>query len=131
VPEARVLPNPATSSALSRILPVGVPIDFFTPQFYNDELDLHEKAMYVNTGVAFPLPQFCTSQYHGDWCRMNAKDFMLKYGNDVLAQYKIPTAEELAGLASNNADDEGEESDDKEETDLEDTEDEDGDGMES
>ncbi|KAJ6613931.1 hypothetical protein B0H10DRAFT_2221779 [Mycena sp. CBHHK59/15] len=93
--ESRTLASPPTSSALSRVLPVGVPIDFWTLQFYNEELDLHEKAMYVNTGVAFPLPQFCTTEHHKDWYRMNAKDFMVKYSNDVLAQYNIPTADEL------------------------------------
>ncbi|KAJ7799348.1 hypothetical protein B0H14DRAFT_3491646 [Mycena olivaceomarginata] len=110
--------------ALSRVLPIGVPIDFFDPKFYNEELDLHEKAMYVDTGVAFPLPQFCVSKDHNDWARMNAKDFMVKYGNDVLAQYNIPTAEELAGLRSEGADGVGDESNDEEETDLDDTEDE-------
>ncbi|KAJ6609098.1 hypothetical protein B0H10DRAFT_1954844 [Mycena sp. CBHHK59/15] len=65
-PESRTLASPPTSSALSRVLPVGVPIDFWTPQFYNEKLDLHEKAIYVNTGVAFPLPQFCTTEHHKD-----------------------------------------------------------------
>ncbi|KAJ7897000.1 hypothetical protein B0H13DRAFT_2337991 [Mycena leptocephala] len=64
-PETRTLANPPTSSALSRILPVGVPIDFWTPKFYNSELDLHEKAMYINTGVLLngskPLSQVYTS----------------------------------------------------------------------
>jgi hypothetical protein len=125
-PETRTLANPPTSSALSRILPVGVPIDFWTPKFYNDELDLHEKAMYINTGVAFPLPDFCTSnEHHDDWAQMKAKDFMEKYGNDVLAQYNIPTAEELAGHPSESADNGEDDSDDEEETDLEDTEEDD------
>ncbi|KAJ6561362.1 hypothetical protein B0H10DRAFT_2445651 [Mycena sp. CBHHK59/15] len=121
-PESRTLASPPTSSALSRVLPIGIPIDFWTPQFYN-ELDLHEKAMYVNTGVAFPLPQFCTTEHHKDWYRMNTKDFMVKYGNDVLARYNIPTADELAGLPSESADEGGQNSGEEEETDLEDTED--------
>ncbi|KAF7357358.1 hypothetical protein MSAN_01331700 [Mycena sanguinolenta] len=78
--------------------PIGVPIDFFAPQFYNEQLNIHEKAMYINTGVAFPLPKFCTRQHHSDWARMPAKEFMKKYGNDVLKQYNIPTPEELAEL---------------------------------
>lgn len=124
-PEARIVANPPASSALSRVLPVGVPIDFWDPKFYNEELDLHEKAMYVNTGVAFPLPKFCTSEHHDDWSRMPAKEFMAKYGNDVLKQYKIPTEEELAGLGldSDSPEGSGDGSGD-ESTDLEDTNDE-------
>jgi hypothetical protein len=53
---------------------------------------------------------------------MKAKDFMEKYGNNVLAQYNIPTAEELAWLPSKSADNGEDDSDDEEETDLEDTE---------
>ncbi|KAJ6617697.1 hypothetical protein B0H10DRAFT_1948193 [Mycena sp. CBHHK59/15] len=122
-PESRTLASPPTSSALSRVLPVGVPIDFWTPQFYNEELDLHEKAMYVNTGVAFPLPQFCTTEHHKDWYRMNAKDFMVKYGNDVLVQYNILMEDKLAGLPSESADKGRRNLGEEEETDLEDTED--------
>ncbi|KAJ7094901.1 hypothetical protein C8R43DRAFT_1236452 [Mycena crocata] len=129
-PERRSLANPATFSTLSRILPVGVPIDFWAPKFYNEQFDLHEKAMYVNTGVAFPLPQFCTTEHHDSWARLGAKDFMAKYGNDVLAQYQIPTKEELAGLRSEGTTD-GSDSDDEEETDLEDTDGDDEDDMEA
>jgi hypothetical protein len=59
---------------------------------------------------------------------MPAKEFMVKYGNDVLALYNIPTEEELAGLAS-PADDDGSNTDD-EMTDLDDTEEEDKQPME-
>ncbi|KAJ7795186.1 hypothetical protein B0H14DRAFT_113724 [Mycena olivaceomarginata] len=66
VPETRTVTVPPTgSSNLSRILPVGVPIDFFDPHFYNNELDIQEKAMYMKTGVAFPLAQFCSESLAG------------------------------------------------------------------
>ncbi|KAJ7648871.1 hypothetical protein B0H17DRAFT_858701, partial [Mycena rosella] len=121
VPETRTVTVPPTdASALSRILPVGVPINFWDPEFYNSELDLQEKAMYINTGVAFPLPKFCTTEHAADWVKMPANEFMVKYGNNVLALYKIPTVEELAGLASGAPEDDGADAD-KESTDLEDS----------
>ncbi|KAJ7894985.1 hypothetical protein B0H14DRAFT_3640847, partial [Mycena olivaceomarginata] len=89
---------PTGSSNLSRILPVGVPIDFFDPHFYNNELDIQEKAMYMKTGVAFPLAQFCNDANVDKWGKLSATEFMKQYGNDVLAQYKLPTPEELAAL---------------------------------
>ncbi|KAJ7810603.1 hypothetical protein B0H14DRAFT_3880493 [Mycena olivaceomarginata] len=97
MPETRTVTVPPTaSSALSRILPVGVPIDFWAPKFYNEELDIQEKAIYVDTGVAFPLAKFCNNENFDKWAKMPAKEFMDKYGKDVLAQYKLPTPEELA-----------------------------------
>ncbi|KAJ7828803.1 hypothetical protein B0H13DRAFT_2372934 [Mycena leptocephala] len=113
VPEMRTVTDPPTpSSALSRVLPVGVPIDFWDPKFYNEELDVQEKVMYINTGVAFPLGN---EGVHG------------KYGNEVLAQYNLPTPEEIAALGLDKDSDEGFDADD-ESTDLEDT-DEEGEAM--
>ncbi|KAJ7163691.1 hypothetical protein C8R46DRAFT_1036566 [Mycena filopes] len=125
MPEKRVVTVPPTpSSALSRILPVGVPIDFWDPKFYNEELDLQEKAMYVDTGVAFPLPQFCNDKDARTWAKMPAKEFMVKYGNDVLAQYQVPTPEQIAALGLDDDGSKGDDADD-ESTDLEDTDKED------
>ncbi|KAJ6589314.1 hypothetical protein B0H19DRAFT_1058339 [Mycena capillaripes] len=111
---------PTPSSTLSRILPVGVPIDFWDPQFYNNDLDIREKAMYVGTGVAFPLAQLCTNEHVDKWAKLPAKEFMAKFGKDVLAQYKLPTPEEIAALGLDNDSDEDNEGDD-ESTELEDT----------
>ncbi|KAJ7339800.1 hypothetical protein DFH08DRAFT_812184 [Mycena albidolilacea] len=50
VPETRTVTDPPTgSSNLSRILPVSVPIDFFDPHFYKNELDIQEKAIVRET----------------------------------------------------------------------------------
>ncbi|KAJ6603029.1 hypothetical protein B0H10DRAFT_2229956 [Mycena sp. CBHHK59/15] len=53
---------------------------------------------------------------------MPAKEFMKKYGNEVLAQYNLPTPEEIVALGMDKDHDEGSEADD-ESTDLEDTDD--------
>lgn len=50
---------------------------------------------------------------------MGKKDFMERYGYDVLEQYDIPSAEEIDALPDSDADDE-----DSEEINLEDTDDE-------
>ncbi|KAJ7029892.1 hypothetical protein C8F04DRAFT_962372 [Mycena alexandri] len=121
-PKRTVTNPPTAASTLSRVLPVGVPIDFWTPKFYNEELDTREKAMYVDTGVAFPLEKFCNDQDVTKWAKMPAKQFMEKYGNDVLAQYNLPTPEEIAALGLDKDYDADDDSDD-ESTDLEDTED--------
>jgi hypothetical protein len=109
---------------LSKILPLNIPIDFWDPKFYNEELDVHEKALYIGTGVAFPLAQFCNSNDHADWAKMPAKEFMKKYGDDVLKQYNIPTEEELAALRSIDVND-GSDSSEHERTDLGDTDEDD------
>ncbi|KAJ7608163.1 hypothetical protein FB45DRAFT_1129986 [Roridomyces roridus] len=97
-PEDRKLhPDTSKTSRLSRILPEGIPIDYFDPEFFN-KLDPRERAKYAKTGVAFPLPQYCTNEHHSDWAKMGKKDFMVKYGNDVLKLYNLPTAEELAAF---------------------------------
>ncbi|KAJ7894331.1 hypothetical protein B0H14DRAFT_3854419 [Mycena olivaceomarginata] len=83
------------ASDIGSVLPPDVPIDFFTPEFYNS----------------------LTS--HAHWLTMGKAEFMKAYGNEVLAQYHVPSAEEIAELHS-DADDEEEE----EEIDLVDTDDE-------
>jgi hypothetical protein len=116
---------PTPSSTLSRILPVDVPIDFWDPQFYNNEFDVREKAMYVGTGVAPPLPQFCTDSHVNEWAKLPAKEFMAKFGKDVLAQYNLPTPEEIAALGLDRDSEQGIEGDD-ESTDLEDADEDEG-----
>ncbi|KAJ7634465.1 hypothetical protein FB45DRAFT_1141427, partial [Roridomyces roridus] len=119
-PEDRKLhPDTSKTSRLSRILPEGIPIDYFDPEFFN-KLDPRERAKYAKTGVAFPLPQYCTNEHHSDWAKMGKKDFMVKYGNDVLKLYNLPTAEELAAFEAEDKQAE----EDGEPTDLDDTSDE-------
>lgn len=118
-PKARIRSKPLLpASDIGVILPADVPIDFFTPAFYN-ALTLKERARYVNTGVAFPLEDFAFDEVHDDWKTMGKKEFMEMYGDDVLAQYDIPSAEEIDTIPDSDVDD-----DEEVEIDLEDTEDE-------
>ncbi|KAJ7818403.1 hypothetical protein B0H14DRAFT_2601283 [Mycena olivaceomarginata] len=119
-PKARIRENPLLpASEIGLILPPNVPVDFFTPEFFN-ALTLKERARYVNTGVAFPLEDFAFDEAHNDWKTMGKKDFMEKYGNDVLKQYDIPSTEEIDALPDLDANDE----EGEEELNLEDTDDE-------
>jgi hypothetical protein len=105
------------ASDIGSVLPPDVPIDFFTLEFYNS-LTVKERARYTETGVAFPLPQYAFNKSHAHWLTMGKAEFIKAYGNEVLAQYHVPSAEEIAELHS-DADDEEEE-----EIDLVDTDDE-------
>jgi hypothetical protein len=108
------------SSEIGRVLPRDVPIDFFTPEFYNNSLTVREKARYVSTGVAFPLEAYAFNPAHSSWKTMGKSEFMKAYGKEVLDQYKVPSAEEIAALSDSDADDEEEE---EEEINLADTDD--------
>jgi hypothetical protein len=86
-------------------LPKSVPIDWFDPTYWNTTLTVRERADYLKKGVriALPLPEYCnTWEACAKWKNLPEKEFMLTYGNAVLEQYDIPTAEELAQLDSYN-----------------------------
>ncbi|KAJ7204929.1 hypothetical protein GGX14DRAFT_645365 [Mycena pura] len=112
-------------SYFGKILPPDVPVGFFTPEYYN-QLTLKERARYVNTGVAFPLPALVFNPAHAGWKYLGKKEFMENYGYDVLEQYDIPSAEEIDVLPPSDAEDDEE----VEEINLEDTDDEDEPEME-
>ncbi|KAJ6533949.1 hypothetical protein B0H10DRAFT_2246995 [Mycena sp. CBHHK59/15] len=118
-PKPRTRSDPLLpASAMGVILPPDVPIDFFTPEFYN-ALTAKERTRYINTGVAFPLADFAFDEVHDGWKTMGKKEFMEMYRNNVLAQYNIPDAEEIDAMPDSDADDEEEV-----EINLEDTDDE-------
>ncbi|KAJ7833813.1 hypothetical protein B0H13DRAFT_2370263 [Mycena leptocephala] len=117
-PDTRHRNNPLLPpSEIGLVLPPDVPIDFFTPEFYNS-LTVKERARYADTGVAFPLEQYVFNDAHAHWMKMGKADFMKAYGNEVLAKYNIPSPEEIAEQSDSDADDEEEE-----EIDLADTDD--------
>ncbi|KAJ7744759.1 hypothetical protein DFH07DRAFT_698316, partial [Mycena maculata] len=95
-------------SEIGLVLPLNVPIDFFTPEFYNS-LTMKERARYIDTGIAFPLEQYAFNDAHAHWMKMGKAEFMKAYGNEVLAQYNIPTPEEITEQSDSDADDEEEE----------------------
>lgn len=116
---------PLAASQFGTILPPDVPVDYFTPEFFN-ALTVKERARYVNTGVAFPLEEFAFDEAHEDWKKMGKREFMEMYGNDVLEYYNLPTQEEIDALPKSDAEDD----EDEVEIDLEDTEDEEDEEME-
>ncbi|KAJ7855451.1 hypothetical protein B0H14DRAFT_3448980 [Mycena olivaceomarginata] len=75
-------------SDLSRARPTNVPIDYFSPQFFND-LSVRDRAIYMNNG----------------WKGLGKVDFMAQYGKAKLALYELPTEAELAALDDDSMDD--------------------------
>ncbi|KAJ7746178.1 hypothetical protein DFH07DRAFT_963050 [Mycena maculata] len=112
-------------SLFGTILPPNVPVNYFTPEFFN-ALTVKERAQYAKTCVAFPLEEFAFDEAHEDWKKMGKKEFMEMYGNDVLEYHDIPSQEEIDELPKSDVEDDEEEV----EIDLEDTEDEAEDEME-
>ncbi|KAF7307992.1 hypothetical protein MKEN_01160800 [Mycena kentingensis (nom. inval.)] len=101
-PDPRKVDTPRPPSKLSGIHPNVdnkiplPPIDFFTPAYFN-ALDVDERVFFSgDTSVAFPDSRFCTLLETPKWIQLNSKDFMKKYGEEILARYSIPTAEEIA-----------------------------------
>jgi hypothetical protein len=83
---------------MSRALPTNVPIDYFSPKFFND-LSVRERASYMDNGVAFPIAQHCqTWEDIMKWKGLETEDFMAQYGEAKLALYRLPTTAELARL---------------------------------
>ncbi|KAE9397510.1 hypothetical protein BT96DRAFT_71109 [Gymnopus androsaceus JB14] len=99
------------------------------PWYYNNVLTLRERAVYMNNGVALPMPQHCQSEADiRRWKKLNTKKFMEEYGNEVLDQYDIPTEEELERLDRNEDTDNEADEDDEDDEDFTDSEDEAADG---
>ncbi|KAJ7205122.1 hypothetical protein B0H12DRAFT_1035122, partial [Mycena haematopus] len=103
--------NPCTHGGTRSIhnlypLPKGVPVDFFTPEFFN-KLSVRERAQYVAVGVRLPPAEFCqTWEEIEKWKALSQSEFMTKYGDTKLAGYNIPSYAELDRLAKEDAMDE-------------------------
>ncbi|KAJ3979403.1 hypothetical protein F5890DRAFT_1421395, partial [Lentinula detonsa] len=87
----------------------NVPIDFFDPDYFNNFFSVKERAHYAENGVALPSEEHCESTSIDIWKNMSEAKFMETYGNEVLAQYKVPTKEEIEQL-DEYEDEDGEES---------------------
>ncbi|KAJ7855445.1 hypothetical protein B0H14DRAFT_2353195, partial [Mycena olivaceomarginata] len=92
-------------SDLSRARPTNVPIDYFSPQFFND-LSVRDRAIYMNNGVALPTAEHCQTWTDiAKWKGLGKVDFMAQYGKAKLALYELPTEAELAALDDDSMDD--------------------------
>lgn len=84
--------------------PKGVPIDYFEPSFFN-QMSVRERAIYMNNGVALPVPNICADLTRTlEWKNLPYDEFMKKFGEDTLKLYNLPTDAELKQL--NEYDDE-------------------------
>ena len=81
-------------------MPESVPIDWFEPEAWNN-FTVRERVEYTAGGiiVGLPLEKYCdTLAKCAEWKNLPEKEFMEKYGNDVLAQYHMPTEAEITQL---------------------------------
>ncbi|KAF7349138.1 hypothetical protein MVEN_01436000 [Mycena venus] len=93
---------PRGPSLVSHKLPKDVPIDFFTPEFFN-ALTIKEQAMYMDNGIALLLPE--SFEPVKDWKTLDEKEFMEKFGNKVLELYQLLTEEEIENAMDEDSDD--------------------------
>ena len=92
-------PEPPIDSTLTA-MPESVPIDWFEPDAWNS-FTVRERVEYTAGGISvgLPLEKHCdTLAKCAKWKNLPEKEFMEKYGNDVLAQYHMPTDAEIAQL---------------------------------
>jgi hypothetical protein len=83
---------------MSYTTPLKVPIDYFSPQFFNS-LSVLERASYMHNGVALPTADLCESwEAISEWKGLGKAEFMAKYGNAKLALYNLPTPAEIASF---------------------------------
>ena len=80
--------------------PKFIPIDWFDPGYWNAVLTVHECLDYVEHGyIGLHLVEHCqTWERCSLWKNLPEEEFMERYGNSVLEQYKMPTKEEIEQL---------------------------------
>ncbi|KAI5823055.1 hypothetical protein K523DRAFT_255848 [Schizophyllum commune Tattone D] len=93
--------EPYKTSQVTRT-PTKVPIDYFSPQYWNETLTLRDRVEYLGSRkgrarVGLPKPEFCKTWADiSKWIHLSEDEFMAKYGDDVLAEYAIPTDAQIA-----------------------------------
>ncbi|KAF8158933.1 hypothetical protein K438DRAFT_1776840 [Mycena galopus ATCC 62051] len=92
-------------SDLSHALPTRVPIDYFSPDFFN-ALSVRDRASYMHNGIALPTKEHCrTWKDILAWKGLSTADFMTRYGTAKRTLYNLPTDEEIALLSDDEDED--------------------------
>lgn len=104
-PEPRTEYPPTTNrqSLLLPRVPEMCPLDWFDPDWFNKR-PIRFRGDYIDAEIALPLPHVYSGSIQ-DWKTMSKSAFMKKYGNQVRAQYQLPTEAELNEL-DNDSDEE-------------------------
>nr|GAT61099.1 predicted protein [Mycena chlorophos] len=73
------------------------PLDFFSPAYFNETLDAEEKSRYANHGVALAAMQdeLWQPESRVAWMTMGKEEFSQTYEEEALAQYELPTEEQI------------------------------------
>ncbi|KAJ7629153.1 hypothetical protein DFH06DRAFT_1338433 [Mycena polygramma] len=100
----RVIVPDAEPTKISERLPDDVPLDWFNPAVFN-EYPARLRAKYRNKGIALPAARhWVNGQVPDRFKTMDDAYFMERYGNEVLALYRLPTDEEIAQMRENGED---------------------------
>lgn len=117
--DPRIYPTQDVPSDLTAIPRMG-PVDYFDPDFWNNDLTLAEWIEYTEKGVYVALPdeKFCGSWDRISlWKNLGTKHFMARFGTEVLRQYNMPTEAQHENYKNNKLseedDDEDEDEDDE------------------
>ncbi|KAJ6499741.1 hypothetical protein C8R47DRAFT_971658 [Mycena vitilis] len=100
----RVIVPDAEPTKISERLPDDVPLDWFNPAVFN-EYPARLRAKYRNKGVVLPAARhWVNGQVPDRFKTMDDTYFMERYGDEVLALYRLPTDEEIAQMRENGED---------------------------
>jgi hypothetical protein len=94
--------SPNAPPSTLRTLPDDVPLDWFDPDFYASLSNRSRcRVTPEEPSIALPpapVPLF-TNTKSEQWWKLPRKDFMEKYGNEVLAQYELPDDRDVGDAA--------------------------------
>ncbi|KLO19577.1 hypothetical protein SCHPADRAFT_885193 [Schizopora paradoxa] len=92
--------GPAPKSKRTK-LPVGVPLDYYDPVFFNG-LTIRERNDIANAAkfkIGLPKAELCVRSKWGKWKGLDYETFMNLHGNEQLELYDIPTRADMRRLA--------------------------------
>ncbi|KLO05422.1 hypothetical protein SCHPADRAFT_797738, partial [Schizopora paradoxa] len=89
------IPSPFTT------LPVKTPLDWFDPDFWNNEMTLLQKYRVQMQGIAIALPaeELCHASEWHKWIKMDHAEFMQKHGLAELQKYKLLSLKQMQDMA--------------------------------
>lgn len=71
-----------------------IALDWHDPEYFN-QLPAHIRARYFNSPIALPLDERVDET---GWAKLEDREFMEKYGNEVRELYEFPTEDEMEAI---------------------------------
>ncbi|KAF4573674.1 hypothetical protein EYR36_008192 [Pleurotus pulmonarius] len=105
-PQPRESHDPPIESDISRRVPLGCPLDWFSVEYFN-RLDCKYRAEYIDAPIALPGKADYDRLTPEEWKKLSDAEFMKKYGDKVKKAYNLPTAAEILAMADESGSDDG------------------------